>query len=497
MKKEAEEKNISESKKTEEDKNIKGPSNSENDTKKSEDIDKDLNNSDFLFIQEKIKERPINRKKLVRKMLFTAGMAIIFGIVACATFIVLEPVFGNMVKEDDDVAMQQIVLPEAEDEDDIDVNVYVSDAPFDETTTFEEKPIEEMNLTDESISDNEVQPIATVPDFEIELDDYQVLYRKMYSLSVEVSKSLVTVMGVSESNDILYSELQSTNKTIGIIIGDNGSQLLILADGRNIDSDENILITFCDGEIYSAQLKAADEDTGLAIYAVDLANLKYTTKQSYVIATLGNSYSATLPGSALIAVGNPIGTASSSICYGAITSTDTRVSQRDSYYQILTTDIFGSRNAYGFLVNVRGQFIGIITPDYHSEDMENIIYAYGISSIRSLAEDMSNEKTNSYLGLYTSDISMDTPDGNIPVGAFITKVEDDSPAMNVGIVPGDIITKVGDIYISCASDYVTCLRNINPGENITITVSRQTGDGYKEAELTVTTGEYKFINIGE
>ena len=52
-------------------------------------------NQDSDFMIEKIKERPLNKKKLLRRTLTTASMAVIFGLIACLTFLILEPVFNN------------------------------------------------------------------------------------------------------------------------------------------------------------------------------------------------------------------------------------------------------------------------------------------------------------------------------------------------------------------------------------------------------------------
>ena len=49
----------------------------------------DLTNQDIEFIKEKVKERPLNRRKLFKKTLLTASMAAIFGLIACVTFLVL------------------------------------------------------------------------------------------------------------------------------------------------------------------------------------------------------------------------------------------------------------------------------------------------------------------------------------------------------------------------------------------------------------------------
>lgn len=45
----------------------------------------ELPNQDIEFIKEKVKERPLNRKKLVKRTLLTASMAVVFGLIACLT----------------------------------------------------------------------------------------------------------------------------------------------------------------------------------------------------------------------------------------------------------------------------------------------------------------------------------------------------------------------------------------------------------------------------
>ena len=47
------------------------------------------------FMREKIKQRPINKKKLLRRTLITVSLAVIFGAVACLTFVFLSPLINN------------------------------------------------------------------------------------------------------------------------------------------------------------------------------------------------------------------------------------------------------------------------------------------------------------------------------------------------------------------------------------------------------------------
>ena len=53
-------------------------------------------NQNYEMIRERMKERPINRKKLMRRTIITVSMAVIFGVFACLTFLLLEPVFSNL-----------------------------------------------------------------------------------------------------------------------------------------------------------------------------------------------------------------------------------------------------------------------------------------------------------------------------------------------------------------------------------------------------------------
>lgn len=49
----------------------------------------------FSFINEQIKEKPLNKKRLVKKALFTVALAVIFGAVAALVFSLLQPEFSN------------------------------------------------------------------------------------------------------------------------------------------------------------------------------------------------------------------------------------------------------------------------------------------------------------------------------------------------------------------------------------------------------------------
>jgi serine protease Do len=62
------------------------------------------------FMQEEIKKRPLNRKKMMRRMTIVAVMAAVFGTVACLFFLLLEPIFNRMLYPEE--AVTGVTYPE-------------------------------------------------------------------------------------------------------------------------------------------------------------------------------------------------------------------------------------------------------------------------------------------------------------------------------------------------------------------------------------------------
>ncbi len=462
-------------------------------------------NSDYEFLREKIKDRPLNRRKIFRRMAITAGSAILFGGIACAVFILVGQAFNRRPLNTGDTELTRLEFPKEEVQEeelpDVEVsteegeNIRIDKADEDEEDTTQEEtvivetPIEEMaeNKTEEDTHVEETVPVVT----ELELSDYQLLYRKLTALSKEVSKSMVTITYVSENLDWLDDTNWYKNHASGMILGNNGKDLLILALHPQEKAEVEYRVTFQDGTVTTATLQSRDADTEMAVYAVKLSALSQETKDAAVPVTLGSSTNSSILGSAVLAVGSPLG--NPSVCYGAITGNSRKINLPDASYQLLTTDIYGSQNAGGILVNTKGQVIGLICLGHHEAGMENLVYAYGISDIRKLMENLSNNVNIAYLGITTGPVTEEARTVlGVPKGAYVLKTEMNSPAMAVGILAGDIITQIEDISINNQSDYMLAIGGIEPGTEITMQILRLAGGEYREMNVTLTTGsKYK------
>lgn len=427
-----------------------------------------VEDKDFEFMKEKIKERPINRKKLLRRTVITATMAVIFGLIACFTFLVLEPVFSNMLYPEEEP--KQVTFPEVEEE----------MLPEDMLQTETQIPENEESQETQKESSTETKSPS------LEVTDYQALYNKMYAIAQESQKSMVTVTGVISDVDWFNNPYESKGQTSGIILADNGKELLILADKQAVEEAESIQVTFCDGEQATGSLRASDATTGLSVISVPLDGIGAETKGAIVMANLGSSNGSNLLGSAVIAVGTPMGT-SNSVAYGMITSLGNTISVPDNAYKLITTDIYGSKNAGGVILDMSGKILGVIDMSYNTEDVENSISAIGITELKKTIQKLSNGKQMAYFGVDAIDVTEEANQKlKVPFGAYVTEIQMDSPAMSSGVQSGDIIVKIGTEPIENMEQYVDALLACEPEDTVEITVMRQGKEEYREMSFTVT-----------
>ena len=429
------------------------------------------------FMRERIKQKPVNKKKLLRRTIITAVMAVVFGIVACLTFLILEPVINNWLypeEEPEEVQFQE------------------------ETVTQEEEMSPEDMLTEEMIDEEEEETYIELEDAQIEellsqvtfgISEYQSLYSELAALAKDVGRSMVTVTGVTSDVDWINNPYESEAEASGVIVADNGRDLLILVSMKNIRNAERILVTFCNNTKAEAEIVKEDESTGLAILSVPLSLMEEITINTIKIASLGSSSAGSLTGIPVIAVGSPTGT-SGSVSYGIITSGGTVIDHVDSAYKLITTDIYGSTNATGVIVNMKGMVIGIIDNSYNSRDRGNLISAYGITELKKTITKMSNNQARAYLGIHGTDVPQEAYlESGVPLGAYVMEIEMDSPAMAAGIQSGDVITQIGETEIANYNGLLNILYNANPHEVITITLMRQGIEGFQRMNVEVTLGE--------
>lgn len=427
--------------------------------------------SDFMI--EKIKDRPINKKKLLRRTVTTAAMAVIFGLIACLTFLILEPVFSNWLYPEEEP--QVVVFPEESDE----------MAPEDMLVQEEEPSLQEAV---ESVILEEEQIQKILDNIQLDKSHYIQLYNSMAAYTQELSYSMVTVTGVASDVDWLNDTYESQGQTYGVIVASNGKEYLILTDRNTVRQAENITVTFCDDVQANAVLKQWDEQTGLAVVSVLLVDMPESTRKEVKVATLGSSNLKNPVGMPVVAMGCPMGTVDS-VGYGMIAADSAMLSKVDANYRLFTTDIYGSSSGTGVLFNMQGQIIGIITTNKISSDIKNAVTAIGISDLRKLIENMSNGKLPSYMGITGVDVTVEANrEQGVPFGAYVKEVDMDSPAMHAGIQKGDVIIEIDGNSVENFANYTAALLRLDDGQTINVVIQRPVQDSYREMEMQLTLG---------
>lgn len=411
------------------------------------------------FLRETIKQKPVNKKKLLRRTLITVAMAVVFGLVACFTFLVLEPVISNRLYPEEEP--QEVQFPEET----------ATEEMKPEDMLVEEEPEVSVEIVQAELEDEQIEELLSQVRFS--LDDYQLLYEEMAELARKAGRAVVTVTGVISDVDWFNDIYENEASASGIIVANNGISILILVSAGTISGAESIIVTFCDQAQADAELVQKDETTGLAILSVPLVSIEEETMDVIDIAPLGSSNNNNLLGTPVIALGSPMGI-SGSVCYGVVTSVGTVIDRADSAYKTITTDIYGSRNATGVLVNLKGMVIGIIDNVNTSNDMGNLLTAYGITELKRTIEKMSNDKERAYLGVHGADVPKEAGEElDIPQGAYIKGIEMDSPAMAAGIQSGDVVIRINETPIAAYSELLNILYNASPEDTLTFVLMRQ------------------------
>lgn len=441
------------------------------------------NQSDFIMI-EKIKERPVNKKKLLRRTMITASMAVIFGLIACFTFLVLEPVISNLLYPEEEP--QTVVFPE--DQEEMSPEEMLADNMQQENQNNQVSQLVELP-EGVTLEQEQIQQLLSGVTFN--LDNYKQIYTALADYVEEMNQSMVTVTGVSSNVDWFNNVEESKNQSSGVIIADNGRELLILADYAPLQRAESLSLAFYNGLQVEAVVKEKDPTTNLAVLAVELADIDSKFLENNVkIASLGSSNVQNIVGTPTVALGSPMGT-SNSLGYGMITSI-TGHTGIDTNYKLLQTDITGSQKAGGVLFNLQGQVIGIITNTEGSSDMKNMITAYGISELKKRIEKMSNDEKAAYIGISGVEVTMDAHEElGVPYGAFITEAAMDSPAMLAGIQKGDVLVKMDEKSILSFNEYVRTILQMKPGDTVELTIMRLAQDEYKEMKFRIVLEEAK------
>lgn len=306
----------------------------------------------------------------------------------------------------------------------------------------------------------------------------------------------------------------------GIIVGENDKELLIATNNHVVEGSSTLSVCFIgndvinaeeetrnlvsqDGDLniedaVTAQIKGTDEENDLAVVAVQKSDIPQDTLNQIKIAKIGNSDDLVV-GEQVVAIGNALGYGQS-VTSGWISALNRTITSDDgaSSSNLIQTDAaINPGNSGGALLNLKGELIGINSAKFADNAVEGMGYAIPISKAQPILEDLMNRQTREkvkddkkgYLGVSLANLTSEAIQMyNMPSGAFIRGVDEDTPAEKAGLCKGDIIVKFDGQKVSDSDSLLTLLQYYKAGESVNVEVARLDNGEYEEKTLQVVLG---------
>ncbi len=276
----------------------------------------------------------------------------------------------------------------------------------------------------------------------------------------------------------------------------NGSGVVYRSDGYIITNNhvvegaERLSVKFADGSEEDAEVVGVDPETDLAVLRVERADL--------VAIAIGDTDELSV-GELAVAVGSPFGL-DGSVTAGIVSAVNRGVSVRApgggsvSLANVVQTDApINPGNSGGPLVDGQARLIGINSAiltsgsDQSNPGNAGVGFAIPASLAVEVAEELiaSGSVQYAFLGVAGLPLNAEMADRvGVDNGVYVERVTPGSPADQVGLREGDVITAVNDQPVDGVAELVSAIRQADVGETITVTYRRDEADSTVQVTLS-------------
>ena len=267
-----------------------------------------------------------------------------------------------------------------------------------------------------------------------------------------------------------------------------GSGFIISKDGLIVTNQhvagknaKKVVVSLAEGVQYDAKVLGSDE-------LADLTLLKMEADREFPTVELGNSDSV-IVGEWSLAVGNPFGlfkSAQPSVTVGVVSARNRDFRPNPNkprvYMDMIQTDAAINRgNSGGPLVDSEGKVIGVNTFIFTGGTSNGFVglgFAIPSNRVQKIIRQLSasGEVQLSYdPGFSTAEMTYQMAakyDLPAVMGLLVQSVNRDGPAFEAGIVPGDIILKIGDERVQSKMHARALFREFSEGDSMSIELLR-------------------------
>lgn len=482
---------------------------------------KEKQSEGYQFINEKIVSK--RRKKWLKRMeeaVFVICLAALFGLVASVVFLVsgdyLKKLFGLEEKRQEVNLPKPTPTPEGEVLPSTEPTNKVTQVPVRRQTPEPTKyPTAVPSIKDvpEVTPDDRISPVPTpelpaevtpesgtddtplptkMPDEKEsgdktehagELQTYLEIYELIRQVAEEVSDSLVTVVAIETGVDWFQEVYENRTKTTGLVLGNDGVDLLILVGTEQFSGATSIEVLF-DDEVISGRIYSMEKDYGLAVIAVSLEEIPSVLLEEIELGIFAVEEDIKT-GTPVIALGAPNGY-DGSMEFGMITSLGSTVSVTDGEVSYFTTDILEYPQGHGFVVNLEGKILGMITHTLKENPDDGIFSAVSLYSIRGAVVKLLNNAEWAYCGIKGQDVPQNLKkEYGLENGVYVSEVENASPALAAGMKAGDIIVAVGGKEVDGIRSFSDVILGCSTREIVQVKLIRKAEDGLREMTIEI------------
>ncbi len=277
--------------------------------------------------------------------------------------------------------------------------------------------------------------------------------------------------GGGSGMQIVPKEQESSGS--GVIISNDG---YIVTNFHVVQNAEKIEVTLNDKRTYEAELVGTDPNTDLAVLRVQEKGLPFIA--------YGNSDDVKV-GEWVLAVGNPFNL-TSTVTAGIVSAKARNIniisgngSGSGAVESFIQTDAaVNPGNSGGALVNTLGQLVGINSAIATSTgSFSGYSFAVPVNLVRKVVVDLVEFGTvqRGYLGVNIKDVDAQLVKeqklGKLN-GVYVVGVLADGAAASAGLDGGDVIVKVGEIFVNNVSELQEQVNNFRPGDKVVVTYVR-------------------------
>jgi serine protease Do len=294
----------------------------------------------------------------------------------------------------------------------------------------------------------------------------------------KVQPAVVFISAEVETESFFFnSSSTQTTSGSGVIIRSDG---YILTNNHVVEGAVTLEVTLPGfADIYEAEIIGTDPLTDLAVIKID--------GDDFPTVQFGNA-SALRPGNLVIALGYPLALEhGTTITLGVVSNTERSFTLDEAtFYDVIQTDAaINPGNSGGPLIDLNGNIVGI------NSVLAGMAQSIGFAVSSNTAEPVyealigdGHRVIRPWLGVHLQDV---TPalaaDADLPrqSGVAIARVEEGSPADQVGLQVRDVITEFEGMEVTEATQLIKELWQYKVGDQVNITYWH--GDKEKEVEI--------------